>query len=307
MQFHQLKYFLAVAEELHFGRAAKKLNISQPPLSQQIKKLEEDLKTKLFYRTKRKVQLTEAGKLFLEDAYKIVEQIESTYDKIKQHSNGEIGELTLGYSSYSIFDVLPQILKEFYKLFPNVNVKLRHLSTAQQLEAFENSAIQIGLLCPPIDQRDLVLEHIYSQPFIVALPSNDPLANQNNKESIDITELANYSFVMTPRNIGTGYYDKIIEICLDGNFSPNIVQEVNELHEVISLVSTGLGVSIVPKSLMQYKKSNVTFKKLNNDAYYVDTALVYKKNETTKTVYNFINIARNVLQGDNKENYLNIL
>ncbi len=291
-----MKYFIAVAEHLHFGNAAKQLNISQPPLSQQIKKLEDNLQVKLFNRTKRKVELTAAGKVFLKEAYKIIDQIEVSTDKIKQHSNGEIGELILGYSSYSIFDVLPMILTEYYKLFPNVDVTLKHLSTSKQLEAFKQSEIQVGLLCPPIEQENLNVDLIYRQPFICALPSKHPLAKRTKGNSLDVKELSNCSFLLTPRSIGTGYYDSIIKICFDANFSPHVIQEVNELHEIISLVSTGLGVSIVPESLIQYKKSDVVFKKLNNDQFKVDTALVYKRGETSPVVYNFIKLAKEILK-----------
>lgn len=294
MQIHQVKYFIAVAEHLHFGKAAKHLNITQPPLSQQIKKLEDNLQVKLFNRTKRKVELTGAGKIFLKEAYKIIEQIEVSTDKIKQHSNGEIGELILGYSSYSIFDVLPMILTEFYKLFPNVDVKLKHLSTSKQLEAFKDSEIQVGLLCPPIEQTNLNIEFIYKQPFVCALPLNHPLSKPSEGDSLDVKELSNCQFIMTPRSIGPGYYDSIIKICFDANFSPHVIQEVNELHELISLVSTGLGVSIVPESLIQFKKRDVVFKKLNNDQFKVDTALVYKRDETSTVVYNFIKLAKTI-------------
>lgn len=292
MQIHQLKYFIAVAEELHFGKAAKKLNISQPPLSQQIKKLEDHLKVKLFNRTKRKVELTQVGKLFLKDAYKIVEQIEASTNKLTQYTSGEIGELNLGYSSYCIFDVLPMLLKDFYQEYPEVKVNLKHLGTARQIEAFKESEIHIGLLCPPIDQTNLNLELIYHQPFVIALPSNYEIAINNESDSIDLSLLKNYPFILTPRHIGPGYYDTIINICFDNNFSPNVVLEVNDLHELISLVSTGLGVSIVPKSLIQYQKSNVVFKKLNNDKYKVDTAIAYKKSENSQVVFNFLEITK---------------
>lgn len=296
LKFHQLEYFIAVAEELHFGKAADKLNISQPPLSQQIKKLEDNLNIKLFNRTKRRVELTNSGQLFLQDAYKILEQVEMATDKLKQSSNGEIGELVLGYSSYSIFDILPMILKEFYKLYPNINLKLKHMSTSEQEAAFQNSEIHVGLLCPPINQKELHLDVIYSQPFVVALPSDHPLVNRGEKHSLNIRELSNYPFIMTPRSIGRGYYDRIINICFDGNFSPQVVQEVNELHELISLVSTGLGISIVPKSLTQFNKDNVTYMMLNNDNYLVETALVCKSNETSKIVFNFLEIAKKILR-----------
>lgn len=293
MKFHQLEYFIAVAEELHFGKAADRLNISQPPLSQQIKKLEDNLNIKLFNRTKRRVELTNAGQLFLQDAYKILEQVDLATDKLKQSEDGEIGELVLGYSSYSIFDILPMILKEFYKEYPKINLKLRHMATREQEEAFQNSDIHVGLLCPPIDQEDLHLDIIYRQPFVAAVPSDHPLAA---KHSLNIEDLADYPFIMTPRSIGRGYYDNILNICFDGGFSPHVIQEVNELHELISLVSTGLGISIVPKSLIQFKKSNVTYMTLNNDQYYVDTAIVYKNNESSKIVFNFLEIAKKILR-----------
>lgn len=292
MQIHQLKYFITVAEELHFGKAAKRLNISQPPLSQQIKKLENNLGVLLFNRTKRKVELTEVGNLFLQDAYKILEQIETSTNKVEQYTQGEIGELNLGYSSYCIFDVLPMVLKEFYQGYPNVKVNLKHLGTAQQILAFKDSEIQVGLLCPPIDQSNLSLEMIYHQPFIVALPSDHPLVEKCKDDSIDIKRLENYPFILTPRNIGPGYYDKIINLCFDANFSPNIILEVNDLHELISLVSTGLGISIVPQSLNQYQKSNVVYKKLNNNKYKVDTAVAYKNDHNSEVVANFLKITR---------------
>lgn len=295
LQIHQLRYFIAVAEELHFGRAANKLNISQPPLSQQIIKLEKELNVKLFNRTKRNVELTEVGAIFLKDAYEILEQIELSADRVTKYTLGEIGEINLGYASYCIFDVLPTILKTFYKKYPEVKINLKHLGTSEQITAFKESQIDIGLLCPPIDEAHLTLETIYNQPFVAVLPSESELAKQSLGESIGIQELSNYPFIMTPRNVGSGYYDKIINICFDANFSPNIILEVNDLHELISLVSTGLGVSIVPKSLVQYQKSNVVFKKLNHNKYLVDTAIAYKTNKKNEVINNFLKITRETM------------
>jgi len=296
MQVHQLRYFIAVAEELHFGKAAEKLNMSQPPLSQQIKKLENELNVTLFNRTKRSVTLTNVGKLFLKDAYDILKRIEVSSDRVIKYAHGEIGEINLGYASYCIFDVLPMILKDFYKKYPEVKVNLRHLTTAQQLDAFNHSQIDIGLLCPPVDDAKLTLEPIYQQPFVAVIPSDSELAKESSNNSIDISQLKSYPFIMTPRDVGSGYYDAIINICFEAHFSPQVILEVNDLHELISLVSTGLGVSIVPESLVQYQKSNVVFKKLNHDAFQVDTAIAFKEEAKTEVVNNFLTITKNIMQ-----------
>src|SRR5699024_7007940 len=195
-----------------------------------------------------------------------------------------------------IFDVLPMILKDFYKKYPEVKVNLRHLTTAQQLDAFNHSQIDIGLLCPPVDDAKLTLEPIYQQPFVAVIPSDSELAKESSNNSIDISQLKSYPFIMTPRDVGSGYYDAIINICFEAHFSPQVILEVNDLHELISLVSTGLGVSIVPESLVQYQKSNVVFKKFNHDAFQVDTAIAFKEEAKTEVVNNFLTITKNIMQ-----------
>jgi len=286
-----MEYFIALAEELHFGRAAKRLNISQPPLSQQIKQLEKNMEVTLFNRTKHKVELTNSGKVFLEDAYKIMDSIDQAVKKTIKAEKGESGELTLGFTSNSIYDVLPEILSEFYKYYPSINIVVKQMSTSEQVQALNDEKLQAGLLCPPIDKKNLFMQEIYEQSFIAVLPTNHPL--NNSEKSIRVKDLNKYPFIMTPRDIGPGYYDNVINICFDVGFSPNIVQEATDLHTCISLVSAGLGVSLVPTSLKQYQKEGVVYKNIENNKT-ITTAAAWKKNNASNILNNFLEIISNL-------------
>lgn len=295
MKIRHMKYFVALAEELHFGKAASRLNISQPPLSQQIKQLETNIGVILFKRTKHKVELTNAGKVLLDEAYIILEQIDKAIKKTVKTEKGESGELILGFSSHSMFDVLPIILSDFYHKYPLVNVKVKQVSTSEQIQALNKGEIQAGLLCPPINDTSLCLKNIYEQKLILALPIDHPL--NTNSNSIDIDCLNQYPFIMTPRNIGPGYYDNVISICFDVGFSPNIIQEANDLHTCISLVSTGMGIALVPASLKQYRKEGVVYKDINTHKT-IKTTIAWHQNNSSKVLENFLKIANDIFKFD---------
>src|SRR5699024_1801015 len=269
MQIRHLYYFITVAEELHFGRAARRLNMTQPPLSMQIQQLENILEVKLFHRTRRQVKLTQAGKTFLDDAKHIINDIENATNTVKKVHNGTMGQLKIGYTSTAIYEILPSILKLYYAKYPSVDVKLQLLSTNEQSQAFYEKKIHIGLLFPPVENSNLNLKNIYKEPLIIALPSNHPLATSSLP--ICTSDLTNSAFIITSREVGTGFYDIIINTCYKSGFSPNIVQEVNDLHTAITLVSTGLGITFVPLSLKQYKQRNVVYRTLRDVELTIDT------------------------------------
>lgn len=289
MQIRHLRYFITVAEELHFGRAAKRLNMTQPPLSQQIQQLEGYLGVKLFYRTKRHVELTHAGSVFLVEAKQILHDIKNATDIARKADRGNIGQLKIGYTSTSIYEILPNILKIYYKEYPLIDVELQLLNTTEQSQAFYDNKIQIGLLCPPIENPHLNLKAIYKEPLIIALPSKHPLAI--SPLPIHIGDLADDSFIITSREAGIGFYDSIINICYQSGFSPNVIQEVNDLHTAITLVSTGLGVTLVPSSLKQYKKSNVVYRTLEKKKPIISTHIAWNSNERSDIVNNFVKLA----------------
>ncbi|HEY9621418.1 MAG TPA: LysR substrate-binding domain-containing protein, partial [Crinalium sp.] len=188
MELRHLRYFMAVAEELHFGRAAERLHMAQPPLSQQIRQLEDELGFSLFHRTKRNVQLTEAGSLFLEGCQKIFEQLDQAIQMGQQASRGEVGKLAIGFVSSAAYNVLPSILQQFHKAFPAIHLALRELTTDQQLQWLRDGRIDVGLLRPPIDDDTFGLTTIFEEPLVVALPETHPLAEQ---EQISVRSLIN--------------------------------------------------------------------------------------------------------------------
>lgn len=285
MELRLLKYFIAVAEELHFGRAASRLHIAQPPLSIQIKKLETEIGAQLFYRTKRHVELTEAGKVFLKRSYEILSSVNLACEEVKRIHEGVTGELILGFGGSVTFDLLPFILKAYRDKFPNVNIVLRQQTTAKQVNNLHEGKIHVGILVPPIESELLNLKTIREEPFIAVLPKTHPLAI--SESSINLSSLAKEPFIMTPRSVGPGYHDTVISSCYDAGFSPIITQEAREFHTVVSLVAFGMGVALVPKSIQFLKNENVVYIPLKKK-YTKITALAWNNNVSSTLVHSFL-------------------
>ena len=203
MELRHLRYFVTVAEELHFGRAAQRLQIAQPPLSQQIRQLEEELGVQLFHRTKRSVQLTEAGQLFLEEACQILTRAEQAIQIVQRADRGETGRLTLGFVGSATYSVLPVVLKVFRKRFPEVLLSLHEMTTTQQVQALHEDRIHLGFVRPPIHEQELMIESILKEPFVAVLPKFHRLANETQ---ISLRSLANDPFILFPRYLGSGFY-----------------------------------------------------------------------------------------------------
>ena len=244
MELRHLRYFVAVAEELHFGRAAKRLCITQQPLSRQIKDLERELGVELFYRTKRTVRLTEVGEVFLAETRKTLQQAEYAVYLAKQAKQGKIGRLTIGFTGSALNIVLPAAIRQFKKLYPQIDLTLERLQTIEQVEALNNKQIDLGLLHPPIDDDTLILETIYLEQLVVALPDNHPLA-KDTSVPISLKHLANEPFILFPRQFGSVLYDRIINLCQQAGFSPNIVQEAIPQQTILGLVAAGIGISLI--------------------------------------------------------------
>ncbi|MFC7687040.1 LysR substrate-binding domain-containing protein [Ureibacillus sp. GCM10028918] len=289
MELRLLKYFIAVAEELHFGRAASRLQMAQPPLSIQIKQLETEIGAKLFNRTKRNVELTEAGKVFLNRSYEILSSVNRASEEARRIHEGVIGELILGFGGSATFDLLPFILKEYRDKYPNVNIVLRQQTTTKQVNDLHEGKIHVGILVPPIESELLDVEILREEPFIVVLPKTHPLITSGL--SINLSRLAGEPFIMSPRSVGPGYYDSVISSCYDAGFSPKIAQEAQEFHTIVSLVAFGLGVALVPKSIQFLKNENVIYMPLEK-SYTKKTALAWNKNKTSPVVDSFIEFIR---------------
>jgi DNA-binding transcriptional LysR family regulator len=260
MEIRQLMYFIAVAEELHFGKAAKKLGMTQPPLSQQIMNLEETLNVKLFHRTKRKVSLTEAGQYFYREVMKIQGDLNSVIQNAKLINSGMLGTLKVGFGPD--YGTLTKILKIYEREYPNVQIQLEQMPTSEQLMALDKKEIQIGLLPGPIERKNIESRVVAEYPFKVVLPVEHPLANHSN--GVDLTDLKEENFIMTPREIGSAYYDSIINICNKAGFNPRIRKITHELQTAIPLVAANMGIAIVPELLGYFKREEVVFLPINN-------------------------------------------
>ncbi|BAZ02207.1 transcriptional regulator LysR family protein [Tolypothrix tenuis PCC 7101] len=286
MELRHLRYFIAVAEELHFSKAAERLHIAQPPLSQQIQQLEAELGVELFQRkTKRQVQLTEAGKVFLQEAYGLLLQLETAIVLTQRIGRGQTGQLRIGFTSLVIYELLPSILRQFREQFPQVELVLRELTTSQQEQALRDSLIHVGFAHPPLEDDTLSYQSIHQQTLVVALPSNHSLAQT---EHIQVQELEDEPLIMFPRYLAPGLYDLIMSLFRQRNIKPQITQEAVQMQTIIGLVSAGMGVAITPSVLQNLQRSGVTYRPLLEAAPVIETAVIWQENSLTPLVENFL-------------------
>lgn len=292
MELRHLRYFIAVAEELHFSRAADRLHIAQPPLSQQIKQLEAELGVELFCRkTKRQVQLTAAGQVFLQESYQLLTQLERSIQLTRRVGKGELGQIRVGFISSVTYDLLPMILQQFRSQFPEVEVLLQELNTTEQEKALQERRIQVGFVHLPLEDDNFNCECIQQQSLIVALPENHRLAKQ---DKIGLRSLADESFILFPRYCGKGLYDRIMSLCQQGNFTPQVTQEAIQMQTIIGLVSAGMGIAIVPSSLQNLQRSGVIYREIKETTPLVETAVVWQDEEETPIMRQFLQVVRKV-------------
>ena len=288
MELRHLRYFLTVAEELHFGRAAKKLNIAQPPLSQQIKQLEQELDVKLFNRTKPRIQLTHAGHEFLSRVQSILSNVETAVRETQRVEHGGKGKLTIGFTVAPSYNLLPKIIREYRFLYPEVDLDLQELASEEQIKALEQEEIQIGFLRSPIDHNWIEVQVLIHDNFLIALPEDHPASVE---EVVELSSLHNGSFIMFPRKLSPYYYDEIISLCRSSGFSPNIVFEVRQMQTIINLVASGLGIALVPESVKIIQRSGTVFRPLTKKAGF-DIAVAWRKNDHNSLVQNFLSVTR---------------
>ena len=285
MELRHLRYFMAVAEELHFGKAATKLHIAQPPLSQQIQQLETELGFKLFYRTKRRVSLTEAGQAFLRETQQVFRQLEEAIARSQKISRGERGTLSIAFVSSAAYNVIPPILRNFRTLVPEVKLQLKELTTKEQLQWLAEERLDLGFVRPPIAKPEFNSQIILWESLVVALPANHPLAE---REHISCQSLTEESFIFFPRNLAPELYDRVINLCQQANFCPQVVQEAMQMQTIVSLVSAEIGISIVPESIQNLQRTGVIYKPLMEATPQPAIALVWRKGDRSATVARFI-------------------
>jgi len=294
VELRHLRYFVTLAEELHFGRAAKRLNISQPPLSQQIRNLEEELGAQLFHRTKRKVQLSEAGARFVEEARQVIAHVDRAARVVSRVKDGEVGSLVVGTVT-SEKRIVIRCLKEFSKRYPDVHIDLRSLGTAAQLLALHEGRLHVGFLIPPLDDANLAVEIVAREPLVVALPRGHRLAAQ---QRIPLRALAGESSILMPRALSPGYYDQIVSVCRNAGFSLHMVHQADNIYTALALVAAGLGVSLFPASMQDGKRRDIVFRELRPALPQVECAAVHDPNNRSAVLASFLKVVRSVARGD---------
>ena len=295
MELRHLRYFVAVAEELHFHRAATRLHISQPPLSQQIRALERELGVTLLARNRRRVALTAAGEGFLEDARSILAAVDRASARARDISRGAIGTLSIGFVGSAMFGpTLPNILRTFRGEHPDVGLVLRELPTTVQVSSLLAGELDVGVIRPPldgieIDDGQLELLTIQRERLVAALPSGHALATRRRLRP---GELRGESFVILARREAPGLYAGLATAMGEAGGLPDDVLEVAEMQTIISLVAGGFGVSLVPASVGQVERSGVTFLPIAGPTPTIELALAWRRGADLPVRKEFVKAAR---------------
>lgn len=286
-----IRYFIAVAEEMHFSRAAERLHMAQPPLSQQIRQLEQLMGVDLFQRTKRRVQLTAAGQAFLTECRLLLQQLDQAVLKAQQANRGEYGTLTIGFVSSASYSVLPKLLRQFRQTYPDVNVVLRELSASLQSQAIDSRSIDISIARSAVDSINAELAATIEESLIVAMPSGHELSRA---KTVSLEELAREPFILFPRSLSPALYDQIISLCRSAGFSPKVVQEAIQMQTIIGLVVAEIGVAIVPESLHNLRRAGVVYRALRGRTPRTKIIIANCKGEKPEVVRNFLEIVKAV-------------
>lgn len=266
IELRHLRYAVTVADERHITRAAERLGIQQPPLSQQIRNLETIIGTPLFRRLPRGVELTEAGETFVEKARAILQAVDDSIEAARRNARGEEGSLAIGFTSSGAFHPLvTAAVRALSEKSPGITLKLEESSTTELVEALHNRLLDVAFLRSPVDEPSgLVISHILDEEMLVALPDHHPLAITNTERSpLRLSELAGEAFILYRRPTGPGLYDTIIAACLHAGFSPRIRHEAPRLLSTLGLVAAGLGISIIPSSLARLETNGIVYMPLD--------------------------------------------
>lgn len=292
MELRHLRYFLAVAEELHFGRAAARINIAQPPLSQQIQQLEKELGFQLFMRTRKSVQLTEAGRVFQREVYNVLECLEKGILKAGLASRGEAGWLSVGFIGSATYVVLPAILREFRHKYPEVELVLQEIQSADQNQSLRERRIHVSFARFPKPESGLVFETVYKEYLIVALPASHAL---NQKKTLKLSDIANEPFILFPHQ-PSAHADYTLQVFANAGLMPQIVQTVGKMHTALGLVAAGIGVTLVPSSIQKTRREGIAYVNLEKPEPILELQMGYREDETSPVLARFIEEVRSIFK-----------
>lgn len=291
IELRHLRYFIAVAEELHFGRAALRLHIAQPPLSQQLRKLEGMLGYPLFVRTSRSVALTSAGVAYLERARRTLRNMDRDIEEARSIAQGEVGSLHVGFVGSGMLTLLPAVLRAYRETYPGVTLHLHESFTARVMEGLENGTLDVGIVRDGDPAEGIVMETILTEPFVAVLPGNHRCAQQR---SISPAALRGEPFVYYPRTAGARAYEKPLAVFEEFGFRPQIVQEATHWLTILRLVGAGLGVSVAPACVRLLNSADVVCLPLRGSKAVSTIELAYRAAESRPTIERFARTASRV-------------
>ena len=296
MELRQLRYFIAVAEEMHFNRAAELLHIAQPALSQQIQRLERELKTRLFTRTTRSVELTEPGTVLLSAARRVIGESEQALISVEQAREGRTGILRVGFVGSAALSLIPRIVPAMRHQYPGLQLDLHELTTEQQLGALEAGNLDVGIVrevgtLPGIATRELTRE-----PLIAALPDDHPLAG---RDALALTDLAHEDFITFPRRQVSRLYDLISALCLQAGFHMRVAQEAVQFPTILGLVAAKTGIAIVPRSMQALRLPGLRYVPLAGESAASTISLIFAQERgDTPLIRRFVTSAGSYVRGE---------
>jgi DNA-binding transcriptional LysR family regulator len=303
MELRQIRSFLSVAETLHFGRTAELIHISQPALSLQIRALEEEVGVRLFERNRRKTTLTAAGLAFRDDAAAALSQLEQAIRRAKLAANGKLGLLRIGFISTAGRELVADIVRQFRELYPEVEVSLRNILTAEQVQMLETGSLDIGFLRLPIGGHSaLDVVTVHREPFVLVVPSSHKLAK---RKRVRLREVAGENFVMYERTWAPGFHDLMFGILRDAGIVPNVTQTAGEVPTLISLVHSRMGITIAPLSVVKHSVASVVICEILDRIPMCEIAIAVSKRFRTAVIDNFRSFALKTLSHSRHASYAN--
>jgi DNA-binding transcriptional LysR family regulator len=301
MDLRQLRYFVAVAEEGHITRAAERLGMQQPPLSQQIKAIEQELDLQLFRRKARGVELTDAGRVLLDQARAVLERLDHALLLTRRTARGEQGRLSVGIAPTAPFHpFVPQVIRAFREAYPLVSVTLDECLSRQAVEQLRGEQLDIAFLRAPVtDPQGLAVHTLLQEPMVVALPASHELASDPRSEPLPLGALAEETFILFGGTAGPGIADASLAACYRAGFSPRLGQQAPRIASTLGLVSAGLGVALVPASIQRLQVDGVAYRRLlPNERPTAVLNLILRQNDPSAVVRNFFDMARRAARDD---------
>ena len=291
IELRHLRYFVAVAEELHFGKAARRLGIAQPPLSLQIQRLEAELGVPLFERTSRRVELTAAGHRLLKEGKRLLDDFASATDAARRAARGETGSIAVAFAASVMFLSLPRIIRRFREDFPHVRLELRELSTGMQIEALRAGDLDIGFLREPPPDEAFATETVMRERLVLALSKRHELAS---RKRVRLADVANEDFVLFPQDLSPGLHAHVFAMCAEAGVHPRVVQTSRELYTTISLVEAGVGVTIIPESVQKMGWRGVRYFPVRSPFAITRIDAAWRPDSRNPIIPSFVAIARSL-------------